>query len=120
MPLLRINFELLGIELMVRGTRQISSEKTIQRQFRSWFGLDPTLCVVVWNKLIVSNCFEHASANLNPNHLLWTLHFFKVYNSEENNAGRVGVSEKTFRKWVWIYAKGISNLDKEIVSMSEF
>ena len=105
---------------MVRGTRNISSEKTMQRQFRSWFGLGPKLCLVVWNKLIASSCFECTSANPNPKHLLWTLHFLKVYSSEENNAGRVGVSEKTFRKWVWIYAEGISNLDKEIISMSEF
>ena len=60
------------------------------------------------------------SANPNTKHLLWTLHFLKVYSLEENNTGRVGVSEKTFRKLVWIYAEGISNLNKEIVSMSEF
>ena len=43
-----------------------------------------------------------------------------MYSSEENNAGRVGVNEKTFRKRVWTYDEGISYLDKEIVSMSEF
>ena len=94
MPLLGIDFALFGIELMVRGKRNISSLKTIQCQFRSWFGLDPKLYLVVWNKLIASSCFECTSANPNPKHLLWTLHFLKVYTSEENSIARVGLSEK--------------------------
>ena len=46
--------------------------------------------------------------------------FLKRTLPKKTNTARVGVSEKTFRKWVWIYAEGIANLDKKIVSMVEF
>ena len=48
-----------------------------------------------------------------------TIHFLKVYATEENNASHVGADEKTFRKWVWFYAECIANLERNVVSAFE-
>ena len=37
--------------------------------------------------------------------------FIKQYNKESTYASICGCTEKTFRKWVWIYLKVISRLD---------
>ena len=53
------------------------------RRFKSWFGLDSSLCTIVWDTLVTSGWLDHAGANSKPKHCLWILHFFKAYTSEE-------------------------------------
>ena len=44
-------------------------------------------------------------------HLLLTIMFLKQYNKESTNACKYGCDKKTFRKYVWLYLKIISQLD---------
>ena len=53
----------------------------------------------------------------NPIHLFWALNFLKNYETESVCASKFGgVDEKTLRKWVWIYIKGIASLASQVVS----
>ena len=49
-------------------------------------------------------------------HLLWMLAFLKMYEVEEAAASRFGVTEKTWRKWVWIMLSATQSIKKKVVS----
>jgi hypothetical protein len=56
-----------------------------------------------------------------PKHLLWALHFMKVYPKQAPGCAAVGVSGgaidlETHRKWVWVYIKAVAELVDEVVS----
>ena len=59
-----------------------------------------------------------------PKHLLWALHFMKVYPKQSPGCLAVGasagaVSPKTHRKWVWAFIDGVANLvDIEVSNYS--
>ena len=95
------------------------SSKTHYRRFRRTFGLSPRQVSILWAQLVSRGCIDFlvGPRNRKPIHLLWTLLFLKGYGIEENNAPKVGASEKTFRKWTWIYAEAIASLDKIFVSV---
>ena len=56
-----------------------------------------------------------------PKHLLWALHFMKVYPKQSPGCLAVGASAgavdpKTHRKWVWAFIDAVANLDDVVVS----
>ena len=53
-------------------------------------------------------------------HILWTLLFLKLYMSESVLSGLVGVDEKSYRKWIWIFTPKIAQLKSKIVSNTSF
>jgi len=108
------DFEKIGMGVI--GFQGNMTNKRMKRRFNSSFGLEPELCKVVWDALIESS---YVGSNPRPKHFFWTLHFLKVYATEENNASHVGADEKTFRKWVWFYAECIANLERNVVSAFE-
>ena len=55
-----------------------------------------------------------------PKHLLWALHFMKVYPKQSPGCLAVGASAgavdpKTHRKWVWAFIDAVANLDNVVV-----
>ena len=59
-----------------------------------------------------------------PKHLLWALHFMKVYPKQSPGCLAVGASAgavdpKTHRKWVWAFIDAVANLDDVVVSKSQ-
>jgi len=57
-----------------------------------------------------------------PEHLLWTLHFLKVYPKQGPGCSTVGASNgaidpKTHRKCVWAFIEAISELVDVVVSV---
>ena len=75
------------------------------RKFRAFFGTSPIVCVAVWDIL-----FTVRPRDSTPEHLLWALMLLKRYCIESFNAGLVGVSEKTFRKWSHIFIRLLANM----------
>lgn len=75
------------------------------RRFKSYFGVSPEVCSISWNML--ENEIPYGGE---PKHLLWALMLLKQYNTENCNAANVGVDEKTFRKWSWIFIRMLANL----------
>jgi len=77
-------------------------------RFCSCFGITPIVCSWYWHELdrkgLLPDCFR-------PKYFLWTLHFLKCYNTEEQNSMQFSCSEPTYRKWVWTGINLISFLD---------
>ncbi len=58
-----------------------------------------------------------------PKHLLWALHFMKVYPKQSPgclavSASAGAVDPKTHRKWVWVFINAIANLVDVVVSLT--
>ncbi len=58
-----------------------------------------------------------------PKHLLWALHFMKVYPKQSPGClafgGSAGaVDPKTHRKWVWAFIDAVANLVDVVVSLT--
>lgn len=83
-------------------------------QFRSFFGVDPAHCEIVWSFI----CRQCPSHDLNPKYMLWGLMFLKIYETEEVHSLLADVTRKTFRFWSWRAIEIISNL--EVVSFTFF
>lgn len=81
-----------------------NSTMTGYRKFKTFFGVSPNVCGVVWN--IIEDKPHHSE----PKHLLWTLLFLKSYHKEHVNSTLTGVDEKTFREWVWKFVALLSQL----------
>lgn len=76
------------------------------RKFRSFFGVAPNICALIWS--LLNGKRDRGSK---PIHLLWALLFLNKYDTEELHAAITEVDVKTFRKWSWTFINLISNLD---------
>lgn len=94
---------------------QSSSRTVFWRRFRSHFGVSPQACTMLWNKIAESHMINIPAA-ASPKHLMWALLLMKGYATENQNAAKVAVDEKTFRKWSHTFVLAIARLSKEIVS----
>ena len=83
-----------------------NSEDVRKRRYITFFGATYEVIYDLWD-LIENNL----PSPRNPIHLLWTMMFLKQYNKESTNACKCGCDKKTFRKYVWLYLKIISQLD---------
>lgn len=112
-----VEFEDLSEDLV----RSRAGTKIHYRRFKRAFGYSPRQVSVLWRHLVERGCLDDLNAkgsarNVKPIHLLWTLMFLRGYAIEESHSARAGVSEKTFRKWTWIYIEAIASLDSVFVS----
>lgn len=87
------------------------SELTGYRKFRTFYGIGPDVCSILWNR--ISNKPPHSE----PKHLLWCMLFLKNYHKEHVNAAIVSADEKTFRLWAWRFVELLSELD--VVRLNE-
>lgn len=76
------------------------------RRFKSFFGVTPTVCSIIWEQLK-----DELPVGSAPKHLLWSLSFLKQYTDEHNRHSVFGDDEKTMRKWVWIFVNLLSNMN---------
>ena len=90
---------------------RVQEHTTLDHEFRALFGVSPTVCVDMWQR---SNMGEY----LEPKHLLWGLLFLKVYTTETPLCALVGVTRKTYRKWVWEAVRRMSEVYPQVVSCS--
>lgn len=110
-------FEALGLDMI--GCKKRGSSKSRSRRFKAHFGAEPDVIVTIWNLLHKTRWLFFAGVRgPKPVHLLWALLLLRKYGTEETMAAIAGVSERTFRKWAWFYADGISRLDGIVVSWS--
>ena len=112
-------FAAMGKRMIRCGRKTYQSDETFstitsRRYFLSYFGTTPWVCSFLWAML---KPFETMPRGVKPCHLLWALMFMKVYATETVHAGIAGCDEKTFRKWSWLFVKGISQLETCFVSV---
>jgi hypothetical protein len=87
--------------------------------FRETFGTSLHLVEKLWF-LIDKEELQPVSSC--PEHLLWVLHFMKVYSKQAPGCAVVGVSSgainpKTHQKWVWAYIEAVAELVDKVVSI---
>jgi hypothetical protein len=87
--------------------KNIRNNATINRHIRSTFGCTADVVAVIWN-LLMKNFEVHKYTKLK--NLLWMCSYFKTYLEYEHYAIIYGVTEKTFRYWVWYLADLVSKL----------
>ena len=92
------DFFVMGLTIMGRE-RSRASTKTLNPQFKSWFGVEPLYLSLTWLLLLQSGWLAFG-CRPQPVHLLWTFMWFKVYATEGVHAGQVGCDEKTLRERV--------------------
>ena len=75
--------------------------------YRAYFGLSSYTTAVAWNRLDDLGIIPQ---ELLPKHLLWTLMWLKVYNTEPVMCNMIGTSDKTFCKYRDICLNCLSKL----------
>ncbi len=68
---------------------------------------------ILWNLIIQG---DHLPDNGRPEHLMWCLHFLKVYPKQGPGCATIGRSERgavdprTHQKWVWKFIEAVAEL----------
>lgn len=83
-----------------------TSEYVALRRFKSFFGVTPYVCSLIWDK--IKNDVPNGG---DPKHLLWCLNFLKQNSVEHYRRAIFYADEKTIRKWSWLFVELLSNLD---------
>lgn len=113
-------FRRLGADIMNRDPEG-RSPVVFLRRWVSFFGVEPVVCAITWDKLQVSVNDGTEMDYAKPEHLLWALLLLKKYSGEEDLATLAGgkgpsaVDEKTFRKWSHIFVRRIAFLVFDVV-----
>lgn len=94
-------------------TKSNSSKATTLRRFKSFFGISPSVCSIIWELLKYE-----LVPDSQPKHLLWCLCFLKQYNTEHLRRSIFKADEKTVRKWTWIFVKLLAELN--VVQLSYY
>lgn len=94
-----------NVGLSIMKYPNYNSSMTGYRKYRTFFGVSPNVCGVVWKLM------KEKPHNSEPKHLLWCLLFLKAYNKEHVNSTLAGADEKTFREWTWKFVDLLSRLD---------
>ena len=89
---------------------RVQDRTSLNGEFKALFGVSPVVCLDIWQRSGMANTLE-------PKHLLWGLLFLKVYATETPLCALVGVTRKTYRKWVWEAVRYISRVYPQVVSM---
>lgn len=100
--------ELRDIAKTVVRIGTAKSKAYFNRKFRSCFGASVLVLTIAWNTLVVQNLLPEGG---HPKHLLWMCAFLKTYSSEDVYASWFKVSEKTFRKWVWLFLEAVAKIE---------
>jgi hypothetical protein len=87
--------------------------------FHETFGTSPHLVESLW---FLINQEDLQPVSSCPKHLLWALHFMKVYPKQALGCAAVGMSGgvidlKTHQKWIWAYVKVVPKLVDKVVSL---
>lgn len=80
--------------------------QTELRRFKSIYGVSPSICTVLWDKI-----YDIIPPGSHPHHLLYGLRFLKTYSTESVSACAEGCTEKTFREWSWIMINCLADAD---------
>lgn len=91
---------------------QIVDAATAAR-FRSSYGISHDVCSHTWELMAK---YGTMPAKAMPKHLLWSLMYMKTYESEIFLSSLFGVSDRCFRKWIWLMIASIGQLYDKVVS----
>ena len=100
-----------GMSCLNKGFDENNILATHHRKFRAGFGVSPKVCSIVWREI------DEDYHKLEREHLLWALHFLKVYSTENVLTSVFSVDEKTYRNIIFKVIDSISILTEDVVSL---
>ncbi len=112
------DFETLARDIQNRATHHVGAASTEKRHFREFFGAPIHVVEIVWELIKNDSLLPEGGR---PKHLLWALHFLKVYPKQSPGCSAVGASAgavdpKTHQKWVWLFIDALVGLMDVVVS----
>jgi hypothetical protein len=117
------DFPAIAREIQNRAKHRVGSGSTEAPLFREFFGTSVRIVEILWNLIIQG---DHLPDNRHPKHLMWCLHFLKVYPKQGPGCATVGESERdavnprTHRKWVWKFIEAVAELVKIVARIFVF
>jgi hypothetical protein len=114
------DFKALARDIQNRASHHDSVATTETRHFREFFGTSVLVVEKIWELLERYSLLPEGGCS---KHLLWALHFMKVYPKQSPgclavSASAGAVNPKTHRKWVWAFINAIANLVDVVVSLT--
>ena len=112
------DFQTLARDVQNRVDRRAGTDQMEDRRFREFFGTSLRVVEIIWTMLETESLLPDGCS---PKHLLWALHFMKVYPKQAQGCAIVGASAgavdpKTHHNWVWAFMNAIAELQDEVVS----
>ena len=105
-------FKYLGLQIMGIDPARCRSLLQAERKFRAMYGTSWFICADVWDML---DNVEHPVLEMNrvkADHFMWALMVLKTYSTEDDLAGRVNITPKTFCMWCWRFIMAIGDLSQ--------
>jgi hypothetical protein len=72
------------------------------RRFRAHFGVPYAVANALWLVLSAVNSRQQFTVQFLPIHLLWALHFVKIYPLQDEGAIFCNTNHLTRNKWIWL------------------
>ena len=112
------DFYRVGKEMQNRSGTNIGAINNEDRRFRESFGCGAHVALALWLLLIEYTCLPEGGMIL---HMLWALHFMKVYPRQDGGSSAAGgssgaIDPKTWRKYLWPFIEAIAYLEQFLVS----
>jgi hypothetical protein len=76
----KVIFDRVTLSVNITNRNPTLSVFTNNRRFRATFGISPTVCSEAWRLIAARG--RNTQEKIEPLHLLWTLCFFKLHDSE--------------------------------------
>lgn len=109
---------LLLVGFSRKRQKNVKREKNLDR-FSSHFGIRfPGVYAVLWEMLQTTDNADIRVDNATEKdfeHFLWALHFLAVYPTENQCEATFDASDRTVRKYVWIFIEKIARLLPEVI-----
>jgi len=102
------DFETLAREIQNRVSRPVHTVSMEKRHFREFFGAPIHVVESVWELIKRDSLFPEGG---HPKHLLWALHFMKVYPKQSPGCLTVGAQKR-----VWLFINALVGLTDAVVS----
>ncbi len=108
------NFPAIAQDIQNQAKCCVGSGLTEARLFREFFGTCVRVLELLWKLIVQGN---HLPNDSRPKHLMWCLHFLKVYPKQGPGCAAIGGSERggavdprTHQKWVWKFIEAVTKL----------
>lgn len=116
------DFYRLGKEMQNRSGSSIGAEAVENRRFREFFGCGAVVALLAWNLLVQHDLLPEGGMIM---HLLWSLHFMKVYPKQDAGSAAAGgsggsIDVKTWAKYLWPFVYSLSLLEQHVVRCNNY
>ena len=102
-------FKCLAKQLLCASAKCHAFRTVKHRTFSAYFNLQCHQIARLWNKLCHS--MPHEMSEMKPVHLLYALHFMKLYQTSDVNSAFAGLDAKTVRKYTWKMIDILADVD---------